>query len=207
MDHKGLAADERHELADLLSGLTAAQWDATSLCGQWPVRDVAAHVITYLDRDRLDWTTAIALHRLDIDRLNATDVERSAELAPGDIVDSMSANIAPHSVGAGFGGRIALLECMIHQQDIRRPLNLPRTIPSERLRAALNFARMSPVIRGGWHARGVRLIATDLDWSAGRGPNARGPAEALLMAMALRPSALTQLTGPGTAILRQRQQD
>src|SRR6516165_654816 len=86
MDHKGLAADERHELADLLSGLTAAQWDATSLCGQWPVRDVAAHVITYLDRDRLDWTTAIALHRLDIDRLNATDVERSAELAPGDIV-------------------------------------------------------------------------------------------------------------------------
>ena len=35
-------------------------------------------------------------------------------------------------------------------------------------------------------ARGVRLIATDLDWARGQGPEARGKAEAVLMALAGR---------------------
>jgi hypothetical protein len=34
--------------------------------------------------------------------------------------------------------------------------------------------------------RGVRLIATDLDWTRGKGPEARGTAEAVLMMMAGR---------------------
>jgi hypothetical protein len=93
---------------------------------------------------------------------------------------------------------------MIHQQDIRRPLNLPRAIPAERLHAALEFATMAPLIRGGWYTRGVRLIATDLEWSTGRGPEVRGPAETILMAMARRPSAFADLTGPGVMILSHR---
>ena len=57
---------------------------------------------------------------------------------------------------------------MIHHQDIRRPLGLSRQIPSERLLVALKFARTAPLIRGAWRARGMRLQATDVDWSAGR---------------------------------------
>jgi hypothetical protein len=53
-------------------------------------------------------------------------------------------------------------------------------------------------------ARGVRLVATDLDWVHGSGPQVTGPAEALMMAMAARPDALDQLTGPGKALLAQR---
>ena len=58
---------------------------------------------------------------------------------------------------------IALLYVMVHQQDIRRPLGLPRGIPADRLRAALNFARVAPPIGTPWRLRGLRLIATDLD--------------------------------------------
>jgi hypothetical protein len=47
----------------------------------------------------------------------------------------------------------------------------------------------------------VRLIATDVDWSHGKGPEVRGPGEALLMVMAGRPDALRDLDGPGLAIL------
>jgi hypothetical protein len=50
-------------------------------------------------------------------------------------------------------------------------------------------------------ARGVRLVATDLDWSHGNGPEVRGSGEALLMAMAGRPAALDDLDGPGKAKL------
>ncbi len=93
---------------------------------------------------------------------------------------------------------------MIHQQDIRRPLGMPRRIPSERLRTALDFARYAPTIRGAWRARGVRLVADDLAWSHGRGPEVRGSGEALLMMMGGRRAALDDLSGPGQPKLAQR---
>jgi hypothetical protein len=50
----------------------------------------------------------------------------------------------------------------------------------------------------------VRLIATDIDWVFGDGLEVAGPGEALIMAMAARPDALNQLTGPGKGLLAQR---
>jgi hypothetical protein len=50
----------------------------------------------------------------------------------------------------------------------------------------------------------MRLVATDLDWVQGRGPEVTGPEEALLMATAARPDVLNQLTGRGKALLAQR---
>ena len=93
---------------------------------------------------------------------------------------------------------------MIHQQDIRRPLRLPRRIPAERLCAALDFVRYAPTIRGALRARGVRLVATDVDWSHGKGPEVRGTGEALLMVMAGRPDALADLDGAGVVRLAAR---
>ncbi|GDY32649.1 hypothetical protein [Gandjariella thermophila] len=78
---------------------------------------------------------------------------------------------------------------------------MPRAVPVERLVPVLRNARNAPLIRGFWRTRGVRLVATDLDWSAGAGPEVRGPAEALLMAMAGRHGIVAELTGPGQAML------
>lgn len=110
----------------------------------------------------------------------------------------------PRGLPAAFGGMIALVDGLIHQQDIRRPLEMPRAIPAERLLPALRCALIAPVIRGFWRVRGVRLVATDLDWSAGIGPEVRGSAEALLMAIAGRGSVLGELCGPGQRKLADR---
>jgi uncharacterized protein (TIGR03083 family) len=110
----------------------------------------------------------------------------------------------PTGLTAGFGGRIALTDGLIHHQDIRRAIGLPRTVPPERLRAVLPFALTSPLLGGLWRVRGVSLRATDLDWRHGRGPEVTGPAEALLMVMAGRPDPLPELTGPGLPVLRRR---
>ncbi|KDE98986.1 hypothetical protein Y900_008495 [Mycolicibacterium aromaticivorans JS19b1 = JCM 16368] len=204
MDVTSLATQERDEFANLLRGLTSEQWDTPSLCGSWRVREVAAHVIAYLDRGRVEFAKALTEHRLQLDLLNNADVCSYAAGSRAQIADVMREHAAPRGVGSGFGGRIALVECMIHQQDIRLPLGLPRVIPTERLRAALDFTKIAPLIRGGWYTRGVRLVATDLDWSSGRGPEVRGPGEALLMTMARRRSALTELDGPGVVALARR---
>ncbi|MBS4727124.1 maleylpyruvate isomerase family mycothiol-dependent enzyme [Mycobacterium sp. SM1] len=107
-------------------------------------------------------------------------------------------------LASGFGGMIALVDGMIHQQDIRRPVGLPRTIPQQRLRVVLDYALTAPAVRGAKRARGIRLVATDLDWTHGNGPEVSGPGEALLMAMAARPDDLNQLFGPGKTPLAQR---
>jgi uncharacterized protein (TIGR03083 family) len=199
-----LARDERIEFADFLAGLTPEQWDAPTLCTGWRVRDVAAHVVSFEGMTPRELTARFLKGRLQMDRINGLGVGDLADRSPEQLIALLRDNAEPRGMGAGFGGRVALTDNMIHQQDIRRPLGLARTIPVERLCAALDFVRYSPTIRGAWRVRGVRLIATDVDWSHGKGPEVRGPGEALLMAMAGRPDALRDLDGPGAGTLAAR---
>jgi uncharacterized protein (TIGR03083 family) len=201
LDTMSLARSEREEFTDLLSGLAPPQWEAPTLCERWRVRDVVAHVISYDELSRAGLVARFAKGWLSVSRINALGVADYAHASPEQLCDVMRAHAEPSGLAAGFGGMIALTDGMIHQQDVRRPLGLPRTIAPDRLRAALNFARTAPLIRGAWYCRGVRLVATDLDWTAGSGPEVRGQGEALLMAMATRTAALADLEGPGWVTL------
>lgn len=197
---RSLARQERQEFADLLDDLSPQQWQAPTLCSGWNVRDVVAHTIAYLGQTRMGLTAALLAARGQIDRLNESALRTAA--GPDELRGLMRADVDPSGVGALYGCRVALIECLIHQQDVRRPLGVPRIIPAGTLRASLTFARVSPVIGGAWRTRGLRLIATDLDWSAGHGPVIRGPGEALLLAMTGRVGAVAdELQGPGLAQL------
>lgn len=199
-----LARREREEFADFLSGLTPEQWDRPSLCSGWSVRDVVAHCVSFEGLTARELATRFVKGRLQTDRINALAVAALADQPTDRLVGILRDNAEPHGLGGGFGGRVALTDNMIHQQDIRRPLAMPRQIPAERLGAALDFVRYAPTIRGAWRARGVRLVATDVDWSHGKGPEVRGTGEALLMIMAGRPDALADLDGAGVVRLAAR---
>jgi uncharacterized protein (TIGR03083 family) len=204
MTPKELARGERLDFADFLAELSPGQWDGPSLCAGWSVRDVAAHCVSFEGQSPAQLTTRFLKGRLQTDRINAIAVADLADASTEQLIALLRDNATPRGLGAGFGGRVALTDNMIHQQDIRRPLGLVRVIPTERLLVALDFVRFAPTIRGAWQARGVRLVATDVDWSFGRGPEVRGAGEALLMIMAGRPDALADLHGPGTDILAAR---
>ncbi len=204
MTYVHLARDEREEFADLLAGLTKAQWDNPTLCAGWSVRDVATHCVSFENLSPRELTTRFAKGRLNVARINDLAVADMSGLSTLELIAVFRDNAVPNGLTAGFGGRIALTDNMIHQQDIRRPLGLQRVIPDERLRVALNFVRYAPTIRGAWRVRGVRLVAEDVDWSHGTGPEVRGPGEALLMVMAGRPDALRDVDGPGVGTLASR---
>ncbi len=202
MNELEMATAERTDLADLLATLTLDQWNAPSLCARWRVRDVVAHVMSF------DGVTLLGMLRRAIRgrmvNINQVGVDELASLSPEQLLDRLRARLRPQGLATTFGGRLALLDVTIHHQDIRRPLGLPRTIPVERLRCVLSDSLRSPELPG-WHlARGVRLAPTDLDWSHGSGPDVTGPAEAVLMAVAGRRSALEELTGPGQPVLAGR---
>ena len=76
-------------------------------------------------------------------------------------------------------------------------------MPVERLRPVRLRPHRAAVGAFG-RIRGLRLVATDFDWAAGKGAEVSGPGEALLMAMAGRGVALGELSGPGLPVLARR---
>lgn len=204
MDLKLLAREERADFADFLETLPPEAWTRPTLCDDWTVHKVVAHMISY---DELSWpATAARMIRggFRLDEANRIGVEEYVRRDPAELIAVLRAHLTPRGITAAFGGMIAFLDCTIHQQDIRRPLGMPREIPAERLRAALGCALKAPPIGAAKRARGLRLEATDVGWSHGGGPEVRGPGEALLLALAGRTAALSELSGPGAEILAGR---
>lgn len=200
----GMARQERTELADFLESLEPRQWEKPSLCSGWRVRDVVAHIISYEEHGTADVVRRFRKAGFRASRLNEVGLAEYNDLEPRALVEFLRGHLEPRGATASFGGAVGLVDCMIHHQDIRRPLGMPRTIPTERLLAALPFAVTAPPLRGFWKARGVRLVATDVDWSRGSGPEARGEAEAVLMTMAGRAGVAQELTGQGAPVLQRR---
>lgn len=197
MNPMDMATAERSEIAEFLDTLSPEDWNAASLCRDWRVRDVVAHMISY---DGLGAPTLIRWFvrgRFNFSRINAIGVAEAAALTPAQLLDRWRQHLVPTGLSAGFRGGIALVDGVIHHQDIRRGLGRLRSIPADRMVFVLDFALRAPTLPARRITRGLRLVATDLDWARGSGPEVRGPSEALLMAAAGRPSAAHDLTGAG----------
>ena len=199
-----LAEEERSDLLALLQGLTDEQWNSQSLCTLWRVRDVATHIVSYDELSPPTLVSTFLRGGLRVSGVNDVALKRYEHVEPEAIIDLVARNLRPSGLPSGFGGGIALTDGTIHHQDIRRALDLPRTIPPHRLVPVLDFALGAPTLPAKKHSKDLKLTATDVDWSAGEGPEVSGPGEALLMAMSGRPQALDELAGPGLATLRRR---
>lgn len=204
MDVKRLAEAERRDLADFLETLDPDQWQAQSLCTQWTAHQVVAHLISYEELSRFGLVARFVKGRVRVHGVNAVGVREYADRTPEELVALVRAHAVPKGLTAGFGGAIALTDGLIHHQDIRRPLGIPREVPPERLVAALSMVPRSPTLPGRRNVRGLRLVATDIDWASGDGPDVTGAGEALLMAVAGRPDALPDLEGSGLDTLAGR---
>ncbi len=199
-----LAEQERADLLALLRELTPGQWDARSLCTGWRVRDVATHVVSYDELSKAATVATFVRGGLRSGKVNDIALSRYQDLDPAGIIDLVARNQSPSGLPSGFKGGIALTDGTIHHQDIRRALGWPRVIPEERLVPALTFSLGAPTLPSKHNVKGLRLTATDVDWTAGDGPEVTGPGEALLMAAAGRLEALDDLCGAGLATLRTR---
>ena len=204
IDRKQLAADERRDFADFLDTLTPEQWGAPTLCANWNVRDVVAHVISYEDARPLALAGAFLRSGFRPDRVNERRRRLYADHTPTQLIEFLRSHQRPTGLTAGAGGGIGLGDCLIHHQDIRRPLGQPRLIPGERVREALDVVLKAPVLPARRNAKGLQLHATDLDWTHGDGPTVTGSGEALLLALTGRAPALADLDGDGVAALRDR---
>ncbi|MEV6348476.1 maleylpyruvate isomerase family mycothiol-dependent enzyme [Actinoplanes sp. NPDC051851] len=208
MDLLSMIADERRRVAELVESLKPSELIAQSLCAEWTVHEVAAHLVTPFGIGSRRLLPILARTRFKPHRASALlarelAAERSADELALDLREHAQNPYAPP--GAGLFGQ--LVDVQVHGQDIRRPLGLEHGLRPERIRPALEFLA-SPRARGAFVPKGLfdglRFVATDTAWEAGQGLSVRGPGEALMLALTGRPIPLDELDGGGVATLRAR---
>lgn len=195
---------ERARLADLLSTLEPEQWALATLCADWTVEQVVAHLSVAANTGRWAWIRSVVRAGFDPAKHNARLLERSLGGSPEGTLakfhSSISLTIAPTKDFPAFLG-----EVIVHGQDIARPLELDLIPDAEAtVEVARYFASKDFAVNSKTLVKGVRLSAVDADFESGSGPQVAGRLLDLVMAMAGRPEALADLTGSGVAELRRR---
>jgi len=193
----------RTELVDLLAGLPDQAWDTTSLCPGWLVRDVAAHVLLP-PRLSLLALPGLARSRFDVARYVHDDAVRRAAAPVPELLTAFRHAVDRTWLPPTRRPEHLLADLYIHTQDIRWPLGLRVPAAPDLLRAVLRTVAADRVIGDPARVAGLSLIATDVDWSAGGGPEVAGPAEALVLVMSGRRAALSELHGAGVPTLDAR---
>lgn len=202
---------ERLALIDFLETLSPRDWAVPSLCAGWTVQDVAAHLASASAIGIGELLAVSARAGFRPNRVNVESARRWSARGPRVIIDQLRRNAEEGRRPMGTTQMMALTDSLCHADDIRYPLG--RTVPL----APEPFALVANLLAGqrwpatlmiGGHARtvvkGLRLVADDLDWTHGDGPDVHGPAEAWLRTLAGRPVAPDELTGPGAATLYAR---
>ena len=201
-----LAHAERTALAEDLSSLSAEQWRHRTLCGQWDVEQVLAHLTAAASLNQWRWLRSILGARLRPDVHNQRRLAEHRGRTPAETLDRFRSVI--RSTTAPSGHTPAYLgEVVVHAQDIRQPLGLPRTPSVGALTPVAEFfAGRDFTIASRTHVAGLQLRADDGPFATGTGPLVTGSSLALVMSMAGRETYLDELDGPGLPILRSRLQ-
>jgi uncharacterized protein (TIGR03083 family) len=187
---------ERAATADLLAGLTDVEWACPSLCEGWTVREVAAHLSLAHRMTVGGVLRAIVTARGSFNRMVDQTARDEARRPAGELVAELRGAIGVHKLAPGQTLKNALMDVMVHTQDIAVPLGLERHMPVEAaLVAADDLWRMGFPFHARRRLAGHRLVATDADWSAGEGTEVSGPLEALVMLLAGRTATIPRLTG------------
>ena len=201
------AAVNRRLIADVVEGLDETQLSTPSLCEGWAVRDVVGH-LTSLDISLPRFALEVLRDRGRVGRTSTRLARDYGRRPVAELVDVLRTGADHEDAPPGIGPMGPMADTCIHLRDIAIPLGLPETAPLDDWRLVLNFLTTSRARRAGFLPRGrldgLRLTATDVDWSHGEGEEVSGPAESLALAATGRQAGLPTLDGPGVELLRTR---
>lgn len=195
---------EREALAHDLADLTPEQWAAQSLCSEWSVHDVLAHLLSAAKMTPVKFFRNYAAAGFKFNDFTAKQV--AVEGASGPAATLSSFRGAQRRTTSPPGPKETWLgEAFVHGEDIRRPLGIAHEYPLPEVARTLEFyARSNAIIGGKTRIAGLTLTATDFDVSVGSGPRVEGPVVSLMLAATGRTAALDDLSGPGVEELRSR---
>ena len=199
-----LIHEQRDKIGDLLDTLSQAEWDAQSLCEGWRIRDVVSHLIQTHMLTQLRLVANWVGSGLSMKGRNARGVALRAPMSNADLLREYRATAHRASYLPGQLS-YSLIEAVIHGEDVARPLGRRLDPAPKSLVIVADVARgTDPILGGKRRSEGLTLRATDVDWSAGSGPDVTGPLGSIILAITGRPAGLADLSGDGLPMLRSR---
>ncbi len=212
-----LISAHRRALAVALDSLTAQEWQGQSLCKGWTPAHVLAHQTMPFRMGEQEFMAGIQRCGGDFTRFSDEVADRDSKLPPAELVAALRDNADNPWAPPGGGLSSALSHDVIHGLDIAWPLGLQYEIP-ERAMVTVLDAITSPLNLGpddalaaevrpdaknetvfGVPLDGIRVRATDLDWSVGAGDDLAGHSRDVLMLLAGRRVPGTLFSGAGAA--------
>jgi uncharacterized protein (TIGR03083 family) len=195
---------ERSALADAWADFTPEQWATPSWSEGWSVQVCAGHVLVAAEQTPLRFYKELIAAGLKFNVYAARGAQRLAALGPDELVRRLRARTT--TTNKPPAPTVAMLgEIVVHGEDIRRPLGLSHQVPEAALVAiADNWKGTNLLIGSKRRIAGLRLRATDADWTTGDGPEVSGPLVSLVLAMGGRKGAQADLSGEGLASLAAR---
>ncbi len=195
---------ERRDLADTLEELSTDQWAAGSWCGGWTIQETTGHVVAAAEQTFPNFYKELLQAGFRFNVFTARGARRLAAAGPEELVRRLRArlrttNHPPAPVIAMLG------EVVVHGEDIRRPLAITHHSSTEALVALADSWKNSNLLIGAKRRiSGLRLRATDAEWTTGDGPEVTGPLQSLVLAMTGRQGSHRDLSGEGLAVLVER---
>lgn len=184
---------ERAWVADLLESLSEDAWQQPSVCAGWTVRDVGAH-LTFAQCRVRDLVIPAVRAGFRYDAFIKVSALRSP-LTHEEIVATLRGFVGSRRRVAFVTDLEPLIDILVHSQDICRPLGIDHPTPPDAAAAAADRVLSTrPPIRRWKPPRGVRLVASDIDWAFGDGEEVRASMQTHLLTLTGRQAAPTGST-------------
>lgn len=160
---------QRETLADLLEGLSSEEWETRTRCGDWRVRDVAAHLTVAARFTYGQVVREMLRARGDWNRMIHDSAVREAERPVAEIVANLRSTIGSRRLAPTTSPREPLLDLLVHGQDIALALGRSREMPPAAARDSADRVWTMRFPPRPWPLPKARLVATDIAWTRGEG--------------------------------------
>jgi uncharacterized protein (TIGR03083 family) len=205
MEIQARTAANRRLLAEFFDSLDEAQLQTPSLCDAWTVREVLGHLVMPLTGRMGGFLRQVVRARGSVNRASEAVARELSRRPVSDLTALLRERADSHGKAPGVGPMGQLTDGCVHLRDCARPLGLPDDVGIDDWRMVLDWLPSGvPGLVPKRRLEGLRLVATDQQWSWGTGEEVTGRSEALAMAVSGRVVALDDLGGPGIDLLRQR---
>lgn len=198
---RDLIKRQRLALCDQLDTLTPDQFEADSLCSGWRVRDVLGHLVSIVELPV--WKFA-RLTPASLDRAFDRYAKQFGQREPWALIEEYRTHADKFIAIEPAGKYSELCDVVTHSLDVCVPLDMYSAVIPEAKPLVLGA-----LVDGPWYTalgmqmfrsrspKHVKLVAPDIDWSHGDGPEVSAPGEQLILAITGRPVDRTSFAGPG----------
>jgi uncharacterized protein (TIGR03083 family) len=166
-DPQSWVAPTCNGLADLLA--TGDSWGVPSLCENWSVRHVVAHLTMPVRLTSELFGAELAAAGGDFTVLSDTVAERDSRLPVADLLDQLRSPDLHAWQPPGGGAAGALTHAVVHSLDVTVALDRPAAAPVEATTVVLDQLAARNGATFGIDLTGVRLEAADTGWTWGDG--------------------------------------